>query len=143
MSIASSPQTRYTVGAQAASEVAAATIWLVLWCVNGLLTVLYLGSWGLAWPAGILAHLVISLIEHHLWRGRRRSTYPLIFAVGLVDVYSSAHELLRLALGYGVPLAYMDLVLLVTALAMAIAIAPEPQFVDHLRALRRNYGPSR
>ncbi len=137
MSASVSPTTRYYHAAQAGAELAAATLWAALWLANGYFTVSFLSALGIAWWWGCLAHLVISLIEQHLWRSRRRSAYPLVIAVGTLDVYTSAFGLLSLFAAWGVPLDGFVLLGAVTVLAEGIAIAPEPQLVDHLVAIRR------
>lgn len=135
MSASASPKTRYYHSAQAGAELAAAALWLALWLANGYFTVTFLAAWGVAWWWGCLAHLVISLIEQHLWRSRRRSAYPLVIAVGVFDVYSSALGVLALFVASGVPLDGLLLLLAATAVAEGIAIAPEPQLVDHASAI--------
>ncbi len=136
--MAISPSTaRYYHSAQAGAELAAATLWAALWLANGYFTVTYLQSLGIAPWWGVLAHLVISLIEQHLHRSRRRSSYPLVIAVGTFDVYTSALGLLALLTSWGVPLDGLALLTAATVLAEGIAIAPEPQLVDHIAAVRR------
>lgn len=123
---------RYEYGAYAAAEVAATLAWVALWLLNGLLTVLWLAAWGLAWWWGCLAHVVISLIEHHLWRSKRGSKYPLIVIVGSVDVYSSALGVLYFLHWAGLQLDPLYAYTFATIVALAIAIAPEPNIIGHL-----------
>lgn len=123
---------RYEYGAYAAAEVAAIVAWTALWLLNGLLTVLWLLSWGVAWWWGALAHVVISLIEHHLWRSQRGSKYPLILIVGGIDVYSSALGVLMFMGWAGLQLDPLYAYIFATVVAEAIAIAPEPNIIGHL-----------
>ncbi len=132
LSASSTTRQRYEYGAYAAAEVAAAAAWLALWLLNGFLTVLWLASWGLRWWWGCIAHAVISLIEHHLWKSRRGSKYPLIVVVGAIDVYSSTLGIMQFMAWAGLELHPFYLIVLCTVLAEIVAITPEPNFVGHV-----------
>lgn len=81
-------------------------IFFFLWLGNGVSTVGTLWGWfGVPIWAGIITHLVVSLAERHalklkplilhllglpVWRVLRLFLYPLVWAVGVVDVASTA-----------------------------------------------------
>jgi hypothetical protein len=130
----------------ALSILAALCFFLALWGLNGFFTArtvvglgISLNIAALSWGAGWLVHIVVSLIEHHLWRLRRAvagapgfvllGVYGLIIAVGVIDVLTSAIAFLYLFETVGLSAMDSTLRLISTVLAEVIAILPEPTIV--------------
>jgi hypothetical protein len=130
----------------ALSILAALCFFLALWGLNGFFTartVVGLGNSlniaALSWGAGWLVHIVVSLIEHHLWRLRQAvagapgfvllAVYGLIIAVGVIDVLTSTIAFLFLFETVGLSAMDSTLRLISTVLAAVIAILPEPTVV--------------
>src|SRR5215216_1531849 len=86
-----------------------AALWffVALWGLNGYFTAstirsvgMLLGAASVSWGFGWLIHIIVSLIEHHLWKLRQAvggaplfvlaGIYGLILLVGVLDVLSSA-----------------------------------------------------
>lgn len=114
-----------------------AAIWALLWFVNGAFSVSALQRiFGVQWYAGWLAQIAATVIEAHLWRVRIAAAYPVLIAVCLFDVLTSAIGLVT----YGLARGYMTLpaadsailagVLypygVATMIAAAIALSVEP-----------------
>jgi hypothetical protein len=133
---------------------AALCLFCALWAVNGYFTARTVRAAGqllriaaLSWGAGWLVHVVISLIEHHLWRLREAlgnaprfvivGVYCLIILVGVIDVLTSAVAFLLLFNSLGFPLLDRSVIITSTILAEIIAIIPEPIIVWLVVALWR------
>jgi hypothetical protein len=88
---------------------AAFCLFCALWAVNGYFTARTVRSIGLilrlasvSWGAGWLVHIIVSLVEHHLWKARHAMSetpsfvimgmYCLIIGVGVLDVVTSASD---------------------------------------------------
>jgi hypothetical protein len=151
----------YEFGGLLLAEFAALVIWLVFWLANGFFTALFVQIVALqlvdglnrfiagtiapdvqlalsvtaAWGLGGLMHVIVTLIELHLWRSGRRSTYPLILAVGIFDVYTSTRGIQALAAVWSLPTSGWVWLLLYVGLAEAIALFPERRMVDHGTAI--------
>lgn len=119
---------------------------LALWGVNGFFTARTVRSIGLlfhaetiSWGAGWLVHVVVSLIEHHLWRLREAlgnaprfvaiGVYCLIIIVGTLDVLTSAFAFLALFASIGLSPTDPTIRFVSTLLSEVIAILPEPVIV--------------
>jgi hypothetical protein len=130
----------------ALSIFAALCFFAALWGLNGYFTARTVYSLGVAfslpvfsWGVGWLVHLVVSLIEHHLWRLRSAvggapgivliGVYGLIVLVGVIDVFTSALAFLLLFDSLGLSATDPTVRFLCTALAEVIAIVPEPIIV--------------
>jgi hypothetical protein len=124
----------------ALSLFAALCFFSALWFVNGFFTARTIVTLsGLSWGAGWLAHIVISLIEHHLWRMRATVSrmpravllgiYALIICVGIADVLTSAIAFLMLFAGAGISPVDTTTQIVSIVLAETIAILPEPTIV--------------
>lgn len=133
---------------------AALCFFCALWALNGYFTARTVRSIGilfhilwLSWGAGWLVHVVISLIEHHLWRLRDAvdnaprivlyAVYSLIIVVGTLDVLSSALAFLLFFAAFGFPLFDQTTIVTSTVLAEVIAILPEAVIVWLVVALWR------
>lgn len=116
----------------------------LLWILNGYLTIQFFARFGVAIWLGLLLHLIISVIEQHLWRARRVLkwigldelwpvlrfvVYPAILIVGVVDTGTNATELVLLADRWGWPALTLASNTAWTLLAEFIAVAAEPLFV--------------
>lgn len=131
-----------------------AALWffVALWCLNGYFTAstvravaLLLGGAVVPWSVGWLVHIIISLIEQHLWRLRAAvkgaplpvlaGVYGLIVFVGVLDVLSSSLAFLLFFLSFGLNLADPTVRCVSVALAEVIAITPEPLIVWLFMAL--------
>jgi hypothetical protein len=125
---------------------AALCFFIALWAVNGYFTARTVRTIGtllritsISWGAGWLVHVVVSLIEHHLWRLREAvdnaprfvilGVYCLIFLVGLLDVLTSALAFLLLFDAIGLSATDPSIRFVSTLLAEVIAIIPEPIIV--------------
>jgi hypothetical protein len=125
-----------------------------LWGVNGYFTARTVRTVGhflqvssLSWGSGWLTHIVISLIEQHLWRLREAvsnaprfvlvGVYCLIVGVGIVDVLTSAIAFLLLFSSLGLSLTDPTVRFVSVVLAEIIAIIPEPIIVWLVVALWR------
>jgi hypothetical protein len=125
---------------------AALFFFVALWAVNGYFTARtvraagqLLGIAALSWGAGWLTHIVISLIEHHLWRLRETvsnaprfvllGVYCLIIFVGVLDVLTSALAFLLLFSSFGLSVTDPTVRFVSVVLAEVIAIIPEPLIV--------------
>lgn len=154
-------QRDYEFGTLLLAEFATLVLWLIFWLANGFFTALFVHAWALrlvdglngflaqsvgvdfsltlssstAWGLGACLHLMISLIELHLWRSGRRSTYLTIIAVGIFDVFTSAWGISALAKAWGLPGTGLAWIVLYVLLAEAIALFPERRMVDHGMAL--------
>jgi hypothetical protein len=133
---------------------AALCLFSALWGVNGYFTARTVYSLGhllsvssLSWAAGWLVHIVISLIEQHLWKLREAvsnapcfilvGVYCLIVTVGVLDVFTSALAFLSLFASFGLPAVDPSVRFVSTVLAEIIAIIPEPIIVWLIVALWR------
>jgi hypothetical protein len=151
----------YEFGGLLLAEFAAFLIWFVFWLANGFFTALFVQAVALqlvgglnrfiasaitpdfqltlsvtaAWGIGGLMHLIVTLIELHLWRSGRRSTYPLILAVGVFDVYTSTRGIQALAAAWSLPTTGWVWLLLYVILAEGIALFPERRMIDHGTAI--------
>ena len=125
---------------------AALCFFCVLWGVNGFFTARtvrnigpLLGFASMSWGAGWLVHIVVSLIEHHLWRLRHAvggapstvviGTFALILLVGILDVLTSTFAFLLLFVSLGADLSDPSTRFVSVMLAEIIAIIPEPIIV--------------
>lgn len=125
-----------------------------LWGVNGYFTARTVRSVGLvlfgaavSWGTGWLVHVVISVIEHHLWRLRHAvsgapltvvvGVFALIILVGVLDVLTSTFAFLLLFASFGLPIADPTVRFSSVVLAEVIAIIPEPIIVWLIVALWR------
>jgi len=117
-----------------------------LWGINGFFTaraVASAGTWlhvaALSWPIGWLIHIIVSLIEQHLWRLREHlqsappavyiGVYTLIVVVGVLDVFTSALSILLLITSVGLSPTAVPMIVISTLLSEVIAIFPEPVIV--------------
>lgn len=117
-----------------------------LWLLNGYFTartVVVLGNLfgfvALSWGTGWLVHVVVSLVEHHLWRLRTTLTrapgavyvgiYTLIIVVGVLDVFTSSLAFLLLFASTGFSVFSLTAIIISTVLAEVIAILPETVIV--------------
>lgn len=131
------PSARYEHGALTAAELAGLIFWLIVWLIDCLFTVRMALVLGMAWYAGVVMHLVFSVVQQHLWRARRWGAWALVFAVGFINVFSSAWGLQAVAVGRGLPSgegAFLWAVIY-TGLALFIALAPERAGAGHLFAI--------
>ncbi len=154
-------QRDYEFGTLLLAEFATLVLWLIFWLANGFFTALFVHAWALrlvdglnrflaqsvaldfsftlssstAWGLGACLHLMISLIELHLWRSGRRVTYFTIIVVGIFDVFTSAWGIHALAGAWGLPGTGLAWIVLYVLLAEAIALLPERRMVDHGLAL--------
>lgn len=131
-----------------------AALWffVALWGLNGYFTAntvravgLLLGTAAAPWTVGWLVHIIISLIEQHLWKLRKAikdaplpallGVYGLIVFVGVVDVLSSSLAFLLLFNSLGLDIADPTVRFVSVGLAEVIAIAPEPLIVWLFMAL--------
>src|SRR6266508_3178185 len=125
---------------------AALCLFCALWGLNGYFTSRTVRSIGLflhissiSWGAGWLTHVIISLIEQHLWRLREAvenaprfvvlGVYCLIVLVGVIDVLTSAFAFLSLFASLGMSPVDPTIRFVSTVLAEVIAILPEPLIV--------------
>lgn len=130
---------RYEHGALTAAELAGLLFWGIVWAIDCIFTVRMAGALGLAWYAGVVLHLVFSIVQQHLWRARRWGAWVLVFAVGLLNVFSSAWGLQAFAVARSAP-SGADSTLwatVYTGLALFIALAPERAGSGHLFAIWR------
>jgi len=133
---------------------AALCFFCALWGVNGYFTARTIRSIGyhfhlasVSWGIGWLVHVVVSLIEHHLWRLREAIgnaprfvlviVYCLIIAVGILDVLTSALAFLALFDAIGAPILDRSVLVISTLLAEVIAIIPESIIIWLIVALWR------
>lgn len=131
-----------------------AALWFfcALWALNGYFTSstvravgMLLGATVVPWSVGWLVHIIISIIEQHLWRLRTAvqnaplpvlaGVYSLIVFVGVVDVLSSSLAFLLFFNSFGLDIADPTVRFVSVALAEVIAIAPEPLIVWLFMAL--------
>lgn len=125
---------------------AALCFFVALWCLNGYFTARTVYSLGLnfsiatlSWGTGWLTHIVVSLIEQHLWRLRTSlenmprfvllGIYALIILVGVIDVLTSSLAFLLLFNSMGLSPTEPTLRFACVVLAETIAILPEPVIV--------------
>jgi hypothetical protein len=134
----------------ATANAIALVFWIVLWILNGASTALpfvllgvRLGAAGLWLGIGICVHIIVSLIENHLWRsfprcqpGERGALAAEIFVVGLFDVLTSAFSLFALFLYLGLASPALAWYAICTALAEVIAIGAELMIRLHWRLMR-------
>jgi hypothetical protein len=117
-----------------------------LWLLNGYFTARTVVGLGratdtafLSWGTGWLLHIIVSLIEQHLWKLRGTlggapgivlvGVYALIIGVGTIDVLTSTLAFLLLFDGLGLPATDGSIRFISTLLAEVIAIIPEPIIV--------------
>jgi hypothetical protein len=125
---------------------AALCFFCALWGLNGYFTARTIRGLGqtfeiasLSWGVGWLVHIVVSLIEQHLWRLREAvagaprfvlvGVYCLIILVGVVDVLTSALAFLELFSSAGFSVLDPTTRVISTILAEVIAILPEPVII--------------
>lgn len=130
----------------ALSIFAALCFFVALWGLNGYFTARTITGLGehfqlpfLSWGAGWLVHVVVSLIEQHLWKLRSTlggapgvvlvGIYWLIVVVGTIDVLTSSLAFLALFASVGQSASDTNIRTLSTLLAEVIAIVPEPIIV--------------
>lgn len=123
-----------------------------LWLVNGYFTArtvrtisIALGFASLSWGTGWLVHVVVSLIEHHLWRLRETLSrapriviqviYCLVVIVGVLDVLTSTVAFMQLFAWLGYAPFNLNTVLVSVIFAEIIAIIPEQIIVWLIVAL--------
>jgi hypothetical protein len=125
---------------------AALCLFCALWGLNGYFTArtvrnaaysLFLVS--LSWGIGWLIHIIVSLIEHHLWRLREAignaprfvllGVYALIVLVGVLDVLTSTLAFLLLFDSFGISALDPSVRVASILFAEVIAIIPEPIIV--------------
>jgi hypothetical protein len=121
-------------------------VFVALWGLNGYFTARTVVAGGrllalafLTWGTGWLAHLVISLIERHLWRLRQHlrggpfivtaAVYGVVLLVGVADVFTSVIGVLDLAARAGFDVQAFSTRIVATVLAETIAILPEPVII--------------
>lgn len=131
-----------------------AALWffVALWSLNGFFTAStvravggFLGAASVPWSVGWLVHIIISIIEQHLYRLRAAvknaplpvlaGVYGLIVFVGVVDVLSSSLAFLLFFNSLGLDITDPTVRFVSIALAEVIAIAPEPLIVWLFMAL--------
>ena len=125
---------------------AAFCFFCALWALNGYFTARTVKAIGdtfhltaLSWGVGWLVHLIVSLIEHHLWKVRHAASgtpgvvivgvYGLIILVGVVDVLTSSLAFLDLFRSVGFSIVDPTTHVVSTVLAEVITILPEPVIV--------------
>ena len=138
--------TEYNRAGLALAIFAALCFFCGLWGVNGYFTArtvrgvgLLFGVISLSWSAGWLVHVVVSLIEHHLWKLRKAvksaplvvhiAVYCLIVLVGVLDVFTSTLAFLTLFATFGFSVIDPTVRTVAVVLAEIIAIIPEPVIV--------------
>lgn len=128
----------------------ALTFWIALWVLNGTSTALpfvlfglRIGAVGVWLGVGICVHLVVSLIENHLWRsfGRCRRAEKLaialeIFVVGAFDVLTAAVAFYLLFMYLGLASPSLSWYAICVILAETIAIGAEIMIRLHWRLMR-------
>lgn len=119
-------------------------IWGSLWLLNGYFTVVFVQTCGtlllgmsVSWLIGAALHLVISFIEQHLWKSGDWFDYLWVFAIGLVDVFSTAAGLLFVLLSRGWATTSLPWTVGVTVVALGIALIPERRGVKHAQVIWR------
>jgi hypothetical protein len=122
-----------------AAEIAGLLIWLTVWGTNAYFTIAMALTLGLAWYVGVAAHALLSLVEQHLWRGRRWSAWVFVFAASFVDVFSSAWGIQAFLGARGAPSGEGNWIAatVYTVLALIIALAPERAGIGHVFAVWR------
>lgn len=125
---------------------AALCFFLVLWGLNGYFTARTIVSLGLhfqialfSWGMGWLIHIIVSLIENHLWKLRGAvggapgfvlfGVYGLIVLVGTIDVLTSSLAFLQLFASFDLSPTDPTIRTISIVLAEVIAIVPEPVIV--------------
>jgi hypothetical protein len=125
-----------------------AALWffVALWALNGYFTAstvravgLLLGATSVSWGVGWLVHIIVSLIEQHLWKLRAAlgnaplpilaAIYGLIIFVGVLDVLSSALAFLVFFNSLGLLVTDPSVRFASVVLSEIIAILPEPIIV--------------
>jgi hypothetical protein len=128
----------------------ALTFWVVLWGLNGVSTALpfvlvgrALGEPGIWLGVGICAHIIVSLIENHLWRSFDRCSYGEKGAVASEILLVGIFDVLTAALAIYVLLLYLELAspslpwyAVCTGIAEVIAIGAELMIRLHWRLMR-------
>lgn len=128
----------------------ALVFWIALWLLNGASTTLpfflfgqSVGAPGVWLGVGVCVHLVVSLIENHLWRSFRRcsrgETLAIaaeIFGVGVFDVLTAAAAFFLFFLYLGVATPTLTWYAICTLLAEVIAIGAELMIRLHWRLMR-------
>ncbi|HEU4322933.1 MAG TPA: hypothetical protein VFS21_07255 [Roseiflexaceae bacterium] len=139
------------------AEVAAFILWLIPWALNLFFTALFVQGiasrlvvalssvitsvspeiprFGLspvsAWCIGILAHLMISSVEIHLWRSGRWGDYPVIIGISVLDVMTTVLGVIAFALSLGLAVDSFLARLLSTVISMTVALVPEKRLIQH------------
>lgn len=128
----------------------ALTFWIVLWGLNGASTALpffllgrWLGNTGLWLGIGICVHIIVSLVENHLWRslrrcsrGERLAIAVEIFVVGVFDVLTAAVAFLLFFSYLGLATPTLAWYAVSAILAETIAIGAELMIRLHWRLMR-------
>lgn len=72
------------------ADIAGLLVWMALWCVDGWFTASFLSLlFGVSLWFGAGAHVVVSLVQHHLWRRNFRDNWPIILLFGAMNVSTS------------------------------------------------------
>ncbi len=137
----------YEYGGLIAALILTLVLWFALWIGNGYFSAAFLHAYAVPWGYGALAHLIVSTIEHHLWRARdyvddtdwrvmRWGVYGMILLVGTYDVGTSFVGVLGAAESRGIGTS-VSIQAVAFVAAFGIAIAPEPLMILTWRAIRR------
>lgn len=140
--------------ANSTANAIALTFWIALWLLNGASTALpftllgqRLGAagaqLGLWIGAGICVHVIVSLIENHLWRSFPRcrpeekgALAAEILFVGFLDVFTAALSLFALFTYLGLATPSLTWYAVCTIFAEVIAIGAELMIRLHWRLMR-------
>ena len=138
-----------------AANTVALVFWAFLWFLNGITTVLPFillgwridasrGMLGILVGIGIVAHVVTSLVENHLWRsfsmcdpGERLVIGGEIFTVGFIDVLSATMEIFAFFRLVGIATYTWPWYTFCVLAAEGIAIGSEPMIRLHRKLMRR------
>jgi len=140
------PTQQYNRVGLALAVFASLCFFTALWVLNGYFTSRTIYRLGqshdlvfLSWGTGWLIHLVISLIEQHLWKLRTAvggapgivlvAVYTLVVIVGVVDVLTSSLAFLELLATARFSPIMPATHLIATLLSEVIAIIPEPLII--------------
>ena len=83
-------ETTYDHAAMRASEIAALTVWLALWLLDGYFTASFFTRFfAVATAFGWATHLAISLVQRHFWRTGWRRSWMLVIPLTTFNVTTS------------------------------------------------------
>lgn len=114
-----------------------ATVWKIWDWIRSpsVINAVGMAPWWVCISVGVVAHVILSLLEIHGWKSHHRAMYPLIAASNLIDLLSTSWAIKLVVYG-SLEAGGAGSNLICVMIGQFIALAPEPMFFICLRVYR-------